>query len=467
MKRRVSFSLVGICLLMLTAVGCSSISNQMRAEMEGLPSWVYEPQVSPSQVAFIGKATASTSENARLYACTDILNQLSDYIGGEVPDSYYRELTMSSAISSLRLKITHTTSKSTGGNITVYLLAVANKEILESERTQSYNAMLDRQKRISTILAQADEAYRNNRDMETIVGYAQAALIATEGFVEEPEYQFDVLMKRVESYVGALRISIAKLKPEVPSCTVTVKRKSRLLSPKVLGAQVVASFESRDGVGAVYVDNISFKTSAETGTFGFTPVNPGIVGTGEINFTIDITTELEQLERAAGSAAVANLKNLLRQSTVTVAYSRKSTIAPAGVLVDVMEFTLQGALRNSTVATDAIVSEFAIDGTTLQPIQISELDEEDFYATINLKYPQATYLIAGKAGVSDVVPVGGGMMVLANGSVILQDLRNGQVLKNSEEIRVVMWGEDLQQAMDAAFRQFGLTASTLLDRSLY
>lgn len=459
-----------VCLLFVSAImllsGCSSISTLVRSGMEGVPAWVYEPQVSNSQLAFVGQGVATNAFNAKLLAYEDILSQISSYIGEDVTMQYYRELSTTDAIGSLRLRITQEHVKSEDGQEVVHLLAAVDADQLSQARTTAYNAMLARQNEIASIISKADLAYRHNRDLEAISLYVDAAIIASEGYVEESAYQFDTLMSKIESFVSSLRISISRIHKDVPTCRVTVRRTSRLLPPKVMGAAVTAYFDARNGMGDPYVDHVSFNTAA-SGSFEFIPTNPGMMGEGQVHFSIDISDAVSRLEAAAGSDAVEGLKAAVAKSVESFSYNRVSNVAKAGVVVDIMEFTLQGVLRDSLIATDTLVEEFGYDGVTLTPAFSSEQDEEDFFVEMRQRYPGYRYIIYGRGGVSDVVPMGGGQMVMVNGSVSLLDLSTETVVKNTEDIRIATWGDDLESASDEAFRRFGLVASSLLDDAMY
>ncbi|MFA6688289.1 MAG: hypothetical protein ACOX6K_00090 [Sphaerochaetaceae bacterium] len=450
----------------LTLAGCSSFTTLVRSGMEGVPAWVYEPQVSNSQLAFVGQGVDAGVFNARLLAFEDILSQLSSYIGEDVSERYYRELSTTEAIASLRLRITQEHVKTDGGRNIVHLLAAGDANLLAQARTEAYNAMLDRQERISAILAQADAAYRHNRDFEAISLYADAAVIASEGNVERKDYRFDVLVGKIESFVSALKISVSKVDGTVPTATVTVRRTSRLLPPKVMGASILASFDARNGMGEAYVDRVKFNT-ASNGSFQFRPTNPGMAGNGEILFTVDVEDAIARLEHAAGSDSVSALKALVEESGERFAYRRVSPVASAGTLVDIMEFTLQGALRDSSIASDRLVVEYGYDGLSLTQVFSQEQEEEDFFSELKRDYPGYRFLIYGRAGVSDVLSMGGGHTALVNGSVALFDLTDGSVVKDTGDIRIVTWNVDTEAAVDEAFRRFGLIASSLLDDKLY
>ncbi len=71
-----------LCVLVLS--GCSSLSTWVRSNVEGVPVWVYEPQVSRTQLAYVGVGTANTEARARTLSYESILSQISSLIGEDV-----------------------------------------------------------------------------------------------------------------------------------------------------------------------------------------------------------------------------------------------------------------------------------------------------------------------------------------------------------------------------------------------
>ncbi|MCK9311862.1 MAG: hypothetical protein M0P26_06265, partial [Bacteroidales bacterium] len=121
---------------------CTSLSNLVRSQVEGLPSWVYTPVVSSNRTAFVGKGNTQVVFNAKLMAYEDILNQLSLSVGEPVQGVYYRELTTTDAIEAFGLNIVNEYSKTDSRSpAQFYLLATADTAKLESKRTSVYNAV--------------------------------------------------------------------------------------------------------------------------------------------------------------------------------------------------------------------------------------------------------------------------------------------------------------------------------------
>jgi hypothetical protein len=327
--RRYGLLFSGTLLLLLLTLfpSCTSFSNLVRSQVEGLPSWVYTPVVSASKTAFVGKGNTQVLFNAKLMAYEDILNQLSAFVGEPVQGLYYRELTTTDAIQAFGLNIVNEYSKTDlRSPAQFYLLATADTAKLESKRTSVYNAMLKRDKDIEELIRSADLAYRANNDIRAIMLYFDAALIASEGPVTSKKYEIDALLDKSITFISALRFSLSKSDPLKATATVQLRRKSRLLSPKVLNAPVVAQFEALNSLGERYADSLFFNTASD-GIIQFVPHNYGLVGKGSIRFAVDFSSSLAQLEQKIPRESLAPLQAALEKSGIDFPYSLKSPFA--------------------------------------------------------------------------------------------------------------------------------------------
>ncbi|MFA7642372.1 MAG: hypothetical protein WCY74_03745, partial [Sphaerochaetaceae bacterium] len=77
---RRTFGLLSL-LLMIIFTGCSSLSTWVKSNLEGVPVWVFEPQVGRNQTAFVGEGRATAENRARVLAYESILTEISTYIG--------------------------------------------------------------------------------------------------------------------------------------------------------------------------------------------------------------------------------------------------------------------------------------------------------------------------------------------------------------------------------------------------
>lgn len=88
-------------IILLFATGCSSLSTWVKSNLEGVPVWVYEPQVSRDQMAFVGRGSANNTTRARILAYESILLQISDSIGEDIVGAYIAELSTREAIDAI------------------------------------------------------------------------------------------------------------------------------------------------------------------------------------------------------------------------------------------------------------------------------------------------------------------------------------------------------------------------------
>ncbi len=75
-------------LLMIIFTGCSSLSTWVKSNLEGVPVWVFEPQVGRNQTAFVGEGRATAENRARVLAYESILTEISTYIGEDVTGDF-------------------------------------------------------------------------------------------------------------------------------------------------------------------------------------------------------------------------------------------------------------------------------------------------------------------------------------------------------------------------------------------
>ncbi|PKL04288.1 MAG: hypothetical protein CVV53_08860, partial [Spirochaetae bacterium HGW-Spirochaetae-9] len=113
--------------------------------------WVYEPQVSRTQIAFVGKGTATNENRARVLSYESVLSQLSVYIGEDVTGRHIAELSSRNAIESYRLKVTQEFVKVSENAVDVFFLAIADSAVLEKARTESEVQLLEKQQEMDRL----------------------------------------------------------------------------------------------------------------------------------------------------------------------------------------------------------------------------------------------------------------------------------------------------------------------------
>ena len=98
--------IISIIAILFTLIGCSSIQALIRSSIEEKPIWVYEPQVSRDQIAFVGTGSASNEPLSQVLSYESILVQLSQYIGKDIKEQYISELSERQTIEDYQIKIT-------------------------------------------------------------------------------------------------------------------------------------------------------------------------------------------------------------------------------------------------------------------------------------------------------------------------------------------------------------------------
>jgi hypothetical protein len=457
-------SLTLVLLLMLSA--CSSFTNLVRSSVEGVPSWVYQPEAKANQTVFVGSGDDSIMFNARLEAYQDILAQLSLFLGGEVSQAYYRELSTTDAIAELGLKVTHEYEKTDQSGSHAYMLASAETAKLETRRTDILEEMLEREKSIGDLVSEAEEAYRANKDTQAVELYLQAAGIAASGVVSQKEYQLDALLDKAESLLSALRFSISRSDSRSATCTVYLRRRSRLLSPKVLNAPIEASFSARNSLGRNYIDSLLFNT-VEDGFIDFLPYNPGIAGSGTIIFGVYLSDSLSALRDVVPEERLQTLQDTLDSIKVGFVYSMESPKQKDGLLADIHEYSDEGDLLLSHAAVDAMCAEFSIDSVSVDHMPVSASDGSSLEAEVRASGKTERYFMLGRVGVVDGRAVGDTFATVVSGSVQLWDLKTGTVIGDTDVIEAVAFGDRQEISDTAAFRKFGMIASYLLSSYLF
>jgi hypothetical protein len=465
-KKKTRILLVAVLLAFLFALSsCSSISNLVRSSVEGVPSWVYSPEAKVNQLVFVGKGSGKVLFNARLIAYEDIVSQLSTFLGEELDQAYYRELTTTDAIADLGLKITHEYEKVDQNGSNAYLMASADSAKLVSKRTTIFNAIVERDNTIRNLVSKAESSYRANKDLEAINLYLEAVKISSTGIVSEEQYGVDALLDQALTFISSLRFSITKSDSSKATCTVFLRRKSRLLSPKVLNAPIKATFSARNSLGRNYTDSLLFNT-ADNGFVAFFPYNQGIAGSGTIIFSVDFSQALLSLQDSLTAEQLQKLETSIALNQITFSYSLVSPLQNGGILANIHEYTSKGELRTSQIATSSLCSEFSIDSIFVEPTPVTATEMNELISEVKNLNKKERYFLLGRVGVVDEHLLGEKFSAVVSGSVQLLNLSTGKILGDTLEIEAVAFDNDLAKARDEAFRRFGMIASYLLSQYL-
>lgn len=447
-------------------VSCTSVTSWVRSSFEGVPSWVYEPQSSRNQLAFVGEGAATSQVRSEILAYESILKQISAYIGDDVFDRYMVELSTEKIISDYQLKITQEFIKQDGDTILVFYLAVADKGRLATARSEAEVKVQEREQEISTLLNKATQAFRDNKDLVALLHYVEVAEIAHSMPAESGLTRYNQAIKRIEDIVKSLSLSVAAGDPTIPTTTITLKRGKRAISPRVAEAPVIVYSPARDGLGAVYQDFQRFVTN-QNGQFVYTTNNPTIVNHGELEIAIDLEASLKPL-REIDSPTYSALIESLKEKEITYPYNRLPVTQKEEILVALSEFSLKGELLTSNYAAGEIIGELARDGIRGRVVRVGSLDEEDNYIdTLRLLYPDKSFAIVGDVGISDTKELKSHVTVTVSGELSLVNLKTKRVLGSTGSVKANAVEATLEEAIKGAFSKVGIVGGFLLYRYLY
>lgn len=462
MMKRPKLLLLILLVLLLGLTSCSSFSDLVRSQVEGVPSWVFNPQVRNNQTAYVGRGVNLDAYNARLLAFEDILSQISKYVGEDIREAYYRELTTTNAITDFSLVISneYTKQEDPRSPSQVYLLARLDTQKLIGRRTKVYNEMLQRDKQIDDLLSQADSAYRSNNDIRAIKLYCEAALVSASGSVSNKNHESDALLQKARTFVSALKFSLNKSEPDKAHTTVYVRRKSRLLAPKVLNAPVKAEFQVRNSLGKTYTDFLQFNTSSN-GYFAFVPYNFGLISNGSVRFTVDLTSTLTSLEKVFSAVQLASLEGAIDSLSIDFPYSLASPVGAAIVAADIQEFMANGTRLVSSNALRAFAEEMAFDQVAVRQVDLQSEEVDGQIAELKNRVAGATYLFSGSVGVAKEAVAQSYHAVVVSGSVRMLDAKTGEVLFDTKDVQAVGIAQNSIDARDEAFRRFAKISAYL------
>ncbi|MDC7246620.1 MAG: hypothetical protein PQJ47_12025 [Sphaerochaetaceae bacterium] len=463
MKKSVIFPILFLILLLLS--GCSSLQALIRSSIEDKPIWVYEPQAGRDQIAFVGTGEASNKALSQVRSYESILSQISQYIGKDINEQYISQLTERQTIEDFELKITREFSKQEGDLYITHYLAVADKAILNSNRSELLVKVESTLQEIAELKKTASAKIRSDDDYRAIVDYLKIAQLAATIIGEEGEKLFTEAIENVLKVIGNLRINYLAEESKNGSFIFTVQRGDRSISSKIKNVPVSISFPSVNGANEPYVDHRKIVTGEE-GRAVFTNTNPLADSAGLLSVEIDTSAFLPFYDAVKGEYR-AQIQSAVKARSIKVPYTRKMSIDTSNVLIAIGEYSIKGELLPSSYAVNAVADLFDKEGVDFTYVQSLLTDEDElFFELVNERYADAT-LIYGKVGVDTVTPLSSSYAVSVTGSVSVYDIPSLTVEGTTNEVKAVGTGQTQTDAIEDAFIGFGRISLSLLKRVLY
>lgn len=456
----VAFAVLFFCLVCLT--GCSSVQSLIKSGMTGLPFWVYSPNtgVGRGRTAFVGEGRSSSSRQAELLAYSSIVEQLSDYLGVELGQEVYRELSVLGTVQEYGLSIGDAFSRTEDRETVFYVYVVADLELLEAASSDETLRRNETSRHVEELVLQGDSYMKDEMFTKGVSCYMQAMLLAYgQDYIDE-EYSYEVLCQDIVDILDSLTVSVPSSDPTQARCTVAVSRKSVLFPAKVKNAGVVAYYSAVDMKGDVYDDSFVYVTGND-GSFVFDCLNFTMARAGSVVFVLDFESELKALEASTDPDASARLRNAVQEKSVVFEYDRAYGLG--SIAVAAIEFDSKGYPIGSKSTTDYLCSKFNADSADSSPFYTSSSFEDDvLYDYQHLKGGADCLLVCRFGQVGSTESRLGTYAVGVEGTAALFNVETGNEIYSSSVVYATAFGDSLDAATKAAYEKIADIVYSLL-----
>ena len=462
MKKKLAFYLI-ILLIGLTLTGCSSIQALIQANISGLPYWVYRPQfgIDSSKTAFVGQGKASTVRQAELFAYSDLLAQLSEYLGVELGQEQYKELSVLGTISEFGLTVSDTATAFQEGESVYYVHAVASSELLEQASSEETKRRNELAKNVQQLILEGDEYVKDGKDLKGVSYYLQSmALSYGQDYLEE-EYSYSTILEDVKEILNSITITLLSQDSNSAECTVQVLRKTNILASKVKAAEIKASYQAVDVTGQSYADSFVYTTD-DYGMIKYNPLNFTMVRKGSVVFALDFDDEITAIESVADSESVAELKALLQAKAVTFEYDREYSLG--SIAVSVIEHDASGYVTGNKETTDYLVYCLNLDGAKADAYYALSDQEDDVYYDYVQTRGSCDCLLVCRFGQIETINSSNGIFITVEGTATLYDTSSStyQVLYESGIVYATGSADNFQDAITQAYVKLADVVHSLL-----
>ncbi len=388
-------------LVIILAASCSTFTLS-----EG-PEWIRMRPVRSGVVVFVGSGTGGNEAEARSAAYLDLLKQMSMDLGYEVTGLYYRELLSTDGIEELGTRITDRYSAPGDGRIHYFALAETPEERYYSSRSQEYAEALERTGTIAGYLDSALEAYRNNRDTESLAYILEALDESLSGPVTDPGHTPGNLLGRAMEILGNIELSLRDPGPGT-EVTVRMERAKGFFHPPVVSGMIRASYTMVDGEGNETGASVSAMTG-DNGRVRFVKVNPYTVRRGSIGFSVDVPEDLlASIAAKAGEGFIEDFMSLLDEKTVRFDYADSGRLDSSSTIISVTSYDQDGMMMPGSEAAAAF-SAF-LSSVYAQPFTIVQGigdDEGEVLSYLRREYPGMEDYVILRIGIVDSAEGGG------------------------------------------------------------
>lgn len=460
--RRLIPALLLAVLGLFVLTGCTSFSAILKSNFSGLPIWYYDPEVNTGKnnTGMVGEGHASTERQAELLAYSDIIEQLSIATGSDLGQEAYRELSVLGTISQIGLSINDGYTATQEGQVTVYLHAVINRELLDLETSDETKRRAALAAEIESLVLEGDEYVKSGKELRAVSNYMKVmALGIGEDYINS-EYSFDDLYDVVVELLESITTAVVNPRPSAATCTISLTRKGTFVSSAVSSAEVLATYKAVDTTGTEYQDSFVYLTDSD-GTFSFTSINGSLVRSGSIAFSLNLSSELAALASAPDQEKVQALSSLIASKSVVFNYSKSYTLGSLATAV--IEHDKLGYVTGSTDISDYIADMMDADGFQAAAFYAELDDELDVLYEFNHSGRTENCLLVIRIGLLDSVSSSTGVVAAsAEGLVSLYQCSTSKLLYQSDVIYSSAFGETEEAAIQSAFKKLADIAYTLV-----
>ena len=427
-------------LIPLLLVSCRSAKD---LQGSGVPSWTSASGGRANQVFFFGEGTGLDPYHT-------LFKNLEESIGFDLDPGYLTELVERGRIDDLGLVITNRYRK--GDEI--FLQARASEEAIDRLRTELSRQRQARVERIETLLCEANLAYKANNDTTTIARYLEAAAVASSGPVGEKDYETEVLVAEAIRYIEPLQLVLTRSESSYVRTIVTLRRRTRLLAPRVLHAPISATFEAYNALGALYEDTLFFN-SHETGQLHFSPLNAAMKNEGIITFALNL--EIPPLP----AALALQVEEAVKKVSIEFPYVLSSALG-SEIGLSLEEYSISGGRLPTAHAKTAFSESSKRDEIPLVELTLERAGEDELDDLVRQIPKNIRYTVIGSVGVLSFDKALDDEIAVVSGSFILYDSVRAEILYHSQDIEAVGWGATQEEAEAIGFERFGSIAEYLL-----
>lgn len=453
--------LLAVALSMLLG-SCSSVLGIF----SGAPRWtVNTPRATLTTVYFTATGTALEIDDARTAALNDLADQISEYLGLRIDESYRRELLETQRIEDFSVVVTEEYQDIGEQSSAVHLLVEANRRTITDIR-RAWQQQAAREGQDYLMLRDAARrAYARNQDTEALIRYVEAAAAVkasqAAGHIElAKEY-----LTQAINIMGNLRIEAQSRSPGERQFSVRVVREGRTFSTAVSGAPVRVVYPVFNAAGAQVTREEVF-TADSRGFSVFELSHPGFRGIGLVTVQLEILRNVsipdEMLQHPELGSMIRQLLRMESEKQAGFPFQVQTEIIQGAVLASVLEYDRGGNLRPDDAAVQALREVFSRDGITVQPMPAVESEDEARQTLREQGSREIQTGIIGSAEIVTLIQSGSRHIATVRGTVQVVDPATFRVRLSTDAVAANGIGESPEEARQAAFRRFGELAAAVV-----